>query len=161
MEKLKSLYVKKSLANKLYIKKRIFTLKMVECSSLDKYIDEFNQVCKTFAKIDKALDDEGKALLLISSLPDSYNNFVNALMYGRQTLSSNEVKSALNTRYLQEKQGNLDYEAKGSLLRVNMIRNQRRKRSKGRPKIRTRLLNISNVIKRGILKDTQYQEGIG
>lgn len=83
---------------------------MAKGSSLDKYIDEFNQVYDTLATIDEALDDEGKALLLVSSLPKSYKNFMDALIYGRQTLSMNEVKSILNIRELQEKQGNLDNE---------------------------------------------------
>lgn len=34
---------------------------------------------------------------------------MDAHMYGRQALSLDEVKSALNARKLQEKQGNLDY----------------------------------------------------
>lgn len=83
---------------------------MAKGSSLDKYIDEFNQVYDTLATIDEALDDEGKALLLVSSLPKSYKNFMDAFIYGRQTLFMNEVKSILNIRELQEKQGNLDNE---------------------------------------------------
>lgn len=83
---------------------------MAKGSSLDKYIDEFNQVYDTLTTIDEALDDEGKALLLVSSLPKSYKNFMDELIYGRQTLSMNEVKSILNIRELQEKQGNLDNE---------------------------------------------------
>lgn len=41
--KLESIYMKKSLSNILYIKKRMFTLKMVEGSSLDDHLDEFKQ----------------------------------------------------------------------------------------------------------------------
>ncbi|KAH9685530.1 CCHC-type domain-containing protein [Citrus sinensis] len=79
--KLESSYMKKSLANMLYIKKRMFTLKMVEGTSLDDHFDEFNKVCDTLETIDAALDDEDKALM--------------------QTLSLDEVKSALNTKELQ------------------------------------------------------------
>ena len=75
----------KSLANRLYIKRRIFTFNVVEGFSLDDHIDEFNKVCDTLETIDEGLDDERKALLLVSSLPQSYSNFVDALMYGRQT----------------------------------------------------------------------------
>lgn len=75
---------------------------MVERSLLDKHFDEFNQVCDTLATIDEALDDEGNAQLLINSLPYSYKNFVDALMYEIQTLSLDEVKLAFNTRELQE-----------------------------------------------------------
>ena len=105
--KLESIYMKKSLANRLYIKKRMFTLKMHEGSSLDEHLDEFNKVCDTLETIDAALEDEDKALLLISSLPKSYEHFIDALMYGRQTLSLDEVKSALSTKELQGKQESL------------------------------------------------------
>lgn len=57
MEKLKNLYMKKSLANMLYIKKKMYTLKIVEGLSLDKHIDEINQVCDTLATIDIVLDN--------------------------------------------------------------------------------------------------------
>lgn len=73
---------------------------MTEGSLLKMHIDEFNQVCDTLATIDEALADKGKTLLLISSLLESYKKFVDTLMYGRQTLSLDEVKSALNTREL-------------------------------------------------------------
>lgn len=53
--------------------------------------------------LDEGLDDKGKALLLVNSLPQSYSNFIDALMYGRQTLSLDEVKASLNTRALQQK----------------------------------------------------------
>lgn len=79
MEKLENLYMKKSLAHRLYIKKRMFTLKMAEGLSLDKHIDEVNQVCDTLATIDEALNDEGKTLLLIQ-------NFVDALCMARKPL---------------------------------------------------------------------------
>ncbi|KAK9214088.1 hypothetical protein WN944_006076 [Citrus x changshan-huyou] len=50
------------------------------------------QVYYTLEITDEGLDDEGKALLLVSSLPKSCENFVNALMYRRQTLTLDEVK---------------------------------------------------------------------
>lgn len=46
----------------------MFTFRMVEGSSLEEHIDEFNKACDTLETIDAALDDDGKALLLISSL---------------------------------------------------------------------------------------------
>ncbi|KAH9716259.1 hypothetical protein KPL71_021398 [Citrus sinensis] len=83
--KLENLYMTKSLANRLCIKKRMFSLKMAEGSSLEEHIDEFNKVCDTLETIDEGLNDKGKALLLI-----------------------NEVNAALNTRGLQEKQVNME-----------------------------------------------------
>ena len=60
---------------------------MIEGASLDEYIDEFNKVCDELETIDEGLSDESTALLLINSLPKSYEHFVDALLYGRQTLS--------------------------------------------------------------------------
>ncbi|KAH9736687.1 Integrase catalytic domain-containing protein [Citrus sinensis] len=87
--KLETIYMTKSLANRLHIKKMMFTLKMAAESSLDDHIDEFNRVCDTLETIDESLSDESKALLLISSLPQSYSNFVDALII---KLESGELK---------------------------------------------------------------------
>lgn len=70
----------------------MFTLKIIKGTSLDDHLDEFNKVCDILETIDTALDDEDEALLLIRFLPKFYRNFVDALMYGRQTLSLDEVK---------------------------------------------------------------------
>lgn len=50
--KLETLYMTKSHANRLYIKKKLFSLRMTEGSSLDEHID-FNKVCDALDTIDK------------------------------------------------------------------------------------------------------------
>ncbi|KAH9723770.1 hypothetical protein KPL70_007243 [Citrus sinensis] len=89
----------------------MFSLRMIEGASLNEHIDEFNKVCDELETIDEGLSDESKALLLISSLPKSYEHFVDALLYGRQTLSLEEVKSALGTTKLKDKQDNPESES--------------------------------------------------
>ena len=42
--KLEQLYMTKCLANKLYIKKKMFSLRMIKRPSLDEHIDEFNLI---------------------------------------------------------------------------------------------------------------------
>ncbi|KAH9734079.1 hypothetical protein KPL71_017263 [Citrus sinensis] len=79
---------------------------MIEGASLNEHIDEFNKVCDELETIDEGLSDERKALLLISSLPKSYEHFVDTLLYEMQTLSLKEVKSALGTKKLKDKQDN-------------------------------------------------------
>ena len=58
--KLESIYMTKSLANRLCIKKKMFTLRMVECLSLEQHIDEFNKVCDTLESIDVCLNIKGR-----------------------------------------------------------------------------------------------------
>ena len=51
--KLENLYMAKSLANRLYIKKNMFLMRMIERASLDEHIDEFNKVCDELETIDE------------------------------------------------------------------------------------------------------------
>ena len=118
------------------------------------------------ATIDEALDDEGKALLLISSLPESYKNFVDALMYGRQTLSLDEVKSALNTRELQEKRENLDQETgEGLTAKGQHYKKTKKKKKQGKAKDKNKTLKCFQCHKEGHFKrdclerkNKQYKE---
>jgi hypothetical protein len=50
--------------------------------------------------IDIKVDDEDQALILLCSLPDIFDNFVNLMLYGRDTISLADVKSALNSMEL-------------------------------------------------------------
>lgn len=88
---------------------------MLEESSLDEHIDEFNKVCDDLNTIDEWLSDESKILLLISSLPKYYKHFVNVLLYGRQILSLEEVKSVFGTKKLKDRQDNKEDECSKGL----------------------------------------------
>ncbi|GJX05087.1 zinc finger, CCHC-type containing protein [Tanacetum coccineum] len=54
------------------------------------------------AAIDTAISDEDHAFLLLTSLPSSYDNFVETLLYGRDTLKLEDVLATLNSRELQK-----------------------------------------------------------
>nr|GEW49688.1 zinc finger, CCHC-type [Tanacetum cinerariifolium] len=52
--------------------------------------------------IDTTILDKDQTLLLLTSLPSSYDNFVNTLLYGRDTLKLEDVLATLNSRELQK-----------------------------------------------------------
>ncbi|GKB26548.1 hypothetical protein Tco_0865949 [Tanacetum coccineum] len=52
--------------------------------------------------IDTDISDADQALLLLTSLPSSYDNFVDTLLYGRDTLKLEDVLATLNSRELQK-----------------------------------------------------------
>ncbi|GJW35689.1 zinc finger, CCHC-type containing protein [Tanacetum coccineum] len=52
--------------------------------------------------IETAISDEDQALLLITSLPSSYENFMETLLYDRDTLKLEDVLATLNSRVLQK-----------------------------------------------------------
>ncbi|KAH9754460.1 hypothetical protein KPL71_015451 [Citrus sinensis] len=151
--KLENLYMTKSLANRLYIKKKMFSLRMIEGSSLDEHIDEFNKVCDALETIDEGLSDESKALLLISSLPKSYEHFVDALLYGRQSLSLEEVKSALGTKKLEDKQEKADSESgEGLMARGRPEKREGKGKKQGRSKSKQKQLKCFHCHKEGHFK---------
>jgi len=85
--KLESLYMTKSLTNKLYLKQRLFTLRMKEGMLIKDYLDELNKILMDLKNINVRIDEEDQALILLCSLSPSFENFVNSLLYGRDTLS--------------------------------------------------------------------------
>ncbi|GJR19344.1 retrovirus-related pol polyprotein from transposon TNT 1-94 [Tanacetum coccineum] len=64
--KLETLYMTKSLANKLYLKKKLFTFYMHLGKKLSEHIDEFNKLIGDLANIDVDIDDEDQTLMLLT-----------------------------------------------------------------------------------------------
>ncbi|GJY51234.1 hypothetical protein Tco_0442081 [Tanacetum coccineum] len=70
--------------------------------SQSEHIDEFHKLVGDLAAINTAISDEDQALLLLTSLPSSYDNFMETLLYGRDTLKLEDVLATLNSRELQK-----------------------------------------------------------
>ncbi|KAL9270861.1 Retrovirus-related Pol polyprotein from transposon TNT 1-94-like protein [Drosera capensis] len=94
-KKLESRYMSKSLTNKLFLKKKMFGLKMTEGSDLIQHINTFNQTISDLLRIDVKFDEEDQALMLLCSLPDSMETLVTTLLWGKETLVLEEVTAAL------------------------------------------------------------------
>ncbi|GJU49974.1 hypothetical protein Tco_1219529 [Tanacetum coccineum] len=101
--KLTSLYMTKSLTNKLYLKKMLYTYNKSPSTKLDDHIHEFNNLIVDLANIDIKIEDEDQTLMLLTSLPSSYENFVETLLYGRESLTMEDVLATLKSRDLKKK----------------------------------------------------------
>nr|GEW02102.1 retrovirus-related Pol polyprotein from transposon TNT 1-94 [Tanacetum cinerariifolium] len=78
--KLETLYMTKSLANKLYLKKKLYTFYMLSGRKISEHIYEFNKIVLNLADIELKFKDEDRALLLLTSLLASYEHFVDTLL---------------------------------------------------------------------------------
>ncbi|GJX01365.1 zinc finger, CCHC-type containing protein [Tanacetum coccineum] len=72
-------------------------------TKLGDHIDEFNKLILDLANIDIEIEDEDQALMLLTSLPSSYENFVETLLYGRESLTMEDVLATLNSRDLKKR----------------------------------------------------------
>nr|GFA04085.1 zinc finger, CCHC-type [Tanacetum cinerariifolium] len=70
--------------------------------SQSEHIDEFHKLVGDLAAMDTAILNDDQALLLLTSLPSSYDNFMKTLLYGRDTLKLEAVLATLNSRELQK-----------------------------------------------------------
>ncbi|KAG6502742.1 hypothetical protein ZIOFF_035029 [Zingiber officinale] len=97
--KLESQYMTKSLANKLRLKDRLYSLRMQEGTPIQSHLDEFNSIIIDLENLDIKIEDEDKAVLLIVSLPRTYKHFKEIMLYGnRETISLEDVKSNLMSK---------------------------------------------------------------
>ncbi|XP_073136937.1 uncharacterized protein [Henckelia pumila] len=101
--KLEGLYLKKSLANRLYLKKSLYSIHMEDVKDLRKHVDDFNKIILELKNIEIKIEEEDQVILLLSSLPKPYEHFVDTMLYGKQTLTMDEVKSSLMSKELQRK----------------------------------------------------------
>jgi len=132
--KLESLYMTKSLTNKLYLKQCLFTLRMKEGTLIKDHSHELNKILMDLKNIDVRIDEEDQALILLCSLPPSFENFVNSMLYGRDTLSLEDIKSALHSKELRKKVSVVGSEdrAEDLFVRGRIEKGREKSRSKSR-----------------------------
>jgi hypothetical protein len=94
MDALAKLYEKPSASNKVFLMKRLFNMKMSEGGSVVDHLNEFNTVTNQLSSVKVDFDDEVRALLILCSLPERWNNLVMAVsnsVSGSNTLKFDDV----------------------------------------------------------------------
>ena len=83
LKALSNMYEKPSAMNKVYLMRRLFNLQMSENGSVSDHINEFNMIVSQLNSVDINFEDEIKALILMSSLPESWDTIVAAINSSR------------------------------------------------------------------------------
>jgi len=93
--KLESLYMTKSLSNRVLLKGKLFGFKIPEDKPISESLDEFNRLIIDLANIEIKIEDEDQAIMILNALPKSYSTFVEAMKYAKESLSLEDVQAAL------------------------------------------------------------------
>src|SRR3984885_4057998 len=100
-DKLGTLYLSKSLVNKLFLRKNLYNLRMKDGDSVIEHLNAFNTVVSQLASVDIKILDEDKCISLLCSLPDSWDSLVIAIGGNATTLQFDEIVSSLFTEEMR------------------------------------------------------------
>jgi hypothetical protein len=75
---------------------------MKECVPIKNRLDEFNRVILDLQNIELKVEDKNQTLNLLCLLPSSYKCFIDNLLYGQDSLSSEDVKAFSKSRKLKK-----------------------------------------------------------
>ena len=110
-DKLGNLYQSKSLANKLFLRKKLYNLRMKGGDSVTEHLNTFNTMVSQLSSVDIKISDEDKCISLLCSLPDSWDILVISIGSNTTTLNFDDIVSALlleeiRQRNMEVKNGN-------------------------------------------------------
>ena len=100
-KKLSGQFQKKTWANKLCLRKKLFTMKLSDSVSMTEYIKKMTEIFDELAVIAEPVSDEDKVVYLLAGLPESYDVLVTALENGSDTVPALET---MTERLLREEQ---------------------------------------------------------
>jgi len=76
---------------------------MKEGTTVLEHLNFFNKVISELLAVDVKIHEEDKALILLSSLPKSYDHIVTTRLYGKETLILEEVTSTLLSNEIKKR----------------------------------------------------------
>ncbi|KAE8681332.1 hypothetical protein F3Y22_tig00111330pilonHSYRG00176 [Hibiscus syriacus] len=98
MAAISSMYEKSSASNKVHLMRQLLNLRMAKGASVAQRLNELNTITTQLSSVEIEFDDEVQALILLSSLPDSWNATVTAVTSssGNSKLKFDDVRDMDN-----------------------------------------------------------------
>ena len=96
LAKLDEVYLAKSLANRLYMKRRLYSYSFSEERSIIEQLEDFAKSIDDLEAVDVKISDQDKAILVLNALLNSYDYMRDAILYGQdRAITLAEVHAAL------------------------------------------------------------------
>jgi hypothetical protein len=103
-DNLGNLYQSKSLVNKLFLRKKLYHLRMEDGDSVIEHLNAFNTLVSQLVSINITIVEEDKCITLLCSLPDYWDNLVVAIGSTTQsTLKYEDVVASLLFEEMRQK----------------------------------------------------------
>eukprot|EP00253_Pinus_taeda_P001538 PITA_01538 len=99
--KLGPLYQSKSLVNKLFLRKKLYNLRMKDRDSVTENLNTFNTVVSQLLFVEIKILDEDKCIILLCPLPDLWDSLVIAIGSNEIALQFDEIVSSLLTEEMR------------------------------------------------------------
>ena len=145
MKALSSMYEKPSTNNKVYLKKKLFNLKMTENASVAQHLNEFNTITNQLSFVEIDFDDEICALIVLASLLNSWEVMRMAVSNstGKEKLKYNDIQDLILVEEIRRRDAG-EFSGSGSALNLETRgRGNDRNSNRGRSKSRNSNRNIS------------------
>lgn len=94
----------KSPTNRIYLKRQLYSPQMKEGTKIADHLNVFNTLICQLTSMDVKIDDEYKAVMLLCSLPESWDHLVTSISFSTtDTLEYRFVVSALLSEEVRRK----------------------------------------------------------
>ena len=103
---LAKLFEKPSTSNKVFLMKHLFNMRMSEGGSITDHLNDFNMVTNQLSSVGVNFDDEVRALLILCSLPESWDGLVMVVsnyVFGSNTLKFDDVIGVILSKEMRRK----------------------------------------------------------
>ena len=106
LKTLSNMYEKSSTMTKVYLLRRLFNLQMSEGGSIVDHINEFNMIVSQLSSVEINFEDEIKALILMSSLPESWDTVVAAISnsQGSDKQKFDEIRDVILSKSIRKRE---------------------------------------------------------
>ena len=96
-KKLSETYEKKVASTKMYLIRRLYSLRMKDSDSVQAHLNEYESLSSQITSQGMTIEDELRAMILMSSLPSSWETFVTTVVvqifvHGRKTERSKQTR---------------------------------------------------------------------
>ena len=136
-------YEKQTAFNTVHLIRQLFNLRMAEGASVAQHLNELNIVTTQLSSVGIEFNEEVRALILLSSLPESWNATITVVSSstGNNKLKFDDVRDLLLSEEIQRKESG---ESSTSSVLHTESRGRNSTRGKGRSRLKSRRSRSKN-----------------